>query len=51
MIPEGQGVGQEGNYFHMWILEKKSFKIKDLANFNQTWYKHFLHDGNSSLFK
>jgi hypothetical protein len=25
--------------------------MKHLANFNQTWYKHFLHDGNSSLFK
>jgi hypothetical protein len=30
---------------------KESFKMKHLANFNQTWYKHFLHDGNSSFFK
>jgi hypothetical protein len=31
-----------------WI---ESFKLKHLANFNQTWYKPFLHEENSSLFK
>jgi hypothetical protein len=23
--------------------------MKHLANFNLTWYKHFLHDGNSKF--
>jgi hypothetical protein len=33
------------------IYWKECFKMKHLANFNQTWYKPFLHEGNSSLFK
>jgi hypothetical protein len=31
------------------IFALESFKMNHLANFN--WYKHFLHDGNSSLCK
>jgi hypothetical protein len=51
MVPEGQGGGhKKGNYFYICKL-KESFKKKHLANINQTWNKHFLHDGNSNLFK
>jgi hypothetical protein len=51
MVPEGQGGGQEGETIFTCVCWKKSFKMKHQANFNKTWYKHFLHDGNSSLFK
>jgi hypothetical protein len=47
------GVGKDhnrGNSFYMCILEK-IFWMRHLVNFNQTWYKSFLHEGNSSLFK
>jgi hypothetical protein len=30
---------------------KEAFEMKHLANFNPIWYKKFLHDGDSSLFK
>jgi hypothetical protein len=39
-----------GNNF-TWVYWKESFKMKHLTNFNQTWYKPFLHERNSSIFK
>jgi hypothetical protein len=45
------GVGRankRGNYFYMYT---ESFKMKHLANFNQTCYKPLLFEGNSSLMK
>jgi hypothetical protein len=47
MVPKGQG----GETIFAFLYWKESFKMKHLANFSQTWYKRFLHDGNSSLFK
>jgi hypothetical protein len=40
-----------GETIFTFVYWKESFKMKHLANFNQTWSKTFLHDGNSSLFK
>jgi hypothetical protein len=42
---------KRGETIFTFVYWKESFKRKHLANFNQTWYKHFLHDGSSSLFK
>jgi hypothetical protein len=42
-------VTQEGKLFLHVYIGNKSFKTKHLANFNQTRYKHFLHDGNSKV--
>jgi hypothetical protein len=33
------------------VYWKELVRRKNLANFNQTWYKSFLHERNSSLFK
>jgi hypothetical protein len=41
---------KRGETIFTFVYWKESFKMKNLANFNQTWYKHFLHDDNSSLF-
>jgi hypothetical protein len=39
-----------GETIFSFVNWKESFtcKMKHLANFNQTWYKLFLHEGNSS---
>jgi hypothetical protein len=42
---------RRGGTIFTFVYWKESFKMKHLANFNQTWNKHFLHDGNSSVFK
>jgi hypothetical protein len=42
--------GRREEYFYMSIFEK-SFKMNHLTNFNQTWFKLFLHEWNSSLLK
>jgi hypothetical protein len=46
MIPNGwEGPQEEKQFLHDYIGNNH------LTNFNQTWYKPFLHEGNSSLFK
>jgi hypothetical protein len=51
MVPDGQGGGTRGETISTFAYWKEFSKMKHLPNFNQTWNKHFLHDGNSSLFK
>ena len=40
MVPEGQVGGHRGKTIFTFVFWKESFKMKLLANFNQTWYKH-----------
>jgi hypothetical protein len=50
MVPDEVG-DRRGETIFTFAYWKEFFKMKHLANFNQTWNKHFLHNGNSSLFK
>jgi hypothetical protein len=51
MVPRGWEGSQEGKQFLHDYIGKNLLEMKHLANFNQTWYKPLLHEGNSSLFK
>jgi hypothetical protein len=44
------GGGKRGEIIFTFVYWKESFKIKYLANFNQTWYTHFLHDGKIQVY-
>jgi hypothetical protein len=40
-----------GETIFTFAYRREFLEMKHLPNFNRTWNKHFLHDGNSSLFK
>jgi hypothetical protein len=51
IIPRGREGPEEKKQFLNEYIGKNVLKMKNLANFNQTWYKPFLLERNSSLFK
>jgi hypothetical protein len=49
MVPDGQGGEHERETIFTFAYWKEFFKMEHLPNFNQTWNKHFLHDGQMKV--
>jgi hypothetical protein len=48
IVLEGKVGDTRGETIFKFVCWEESFRIKYVAKINQTWYKHFLQDGNSS---